>query len=111
MLARPRRILRRVANAGRGVGDGVAGAFGRVANGARQALGRVAEGVAYTTDCRESFSNLMQEREEQESRFNWHTGVARIVSHATDGLACRVGHAADNAFFLRIELARLRRLV
>ena len=59
MLARPRRILRRVAKAGCGVGDGVAGAFGRVANGARQALGRVADGVADTTDCRETFSNLM----------------------------------------------------
>ena len=35
MLARPRRILRRVANAGRGVGDGVAGAFSRVADGTR----------------------------------------------------------------------------
>ena len=35
MLACPRRILRRVANAGRGVGDGVASAFGRVADGTR----------------------------------------------------------------------------
>ena len=59
MLARPRRILGRVADAGGGVGDGVAGAFGRVADGARQALGRVADGVAHTTDCRGVVSNLM----------------------------------------------------
>ena len=66
MLPRPRRILRRVANAGGGVGDGVAGAFGRVADGARQALGRVADGVAHTTDCREVVSNLMWEERERE---------------------------------------------
>ena len=122
MLPRPRRILRRIANAGGGVGDGVAGAFGRVADGARQALGRVADGVAHTTDCREVVSNLMweereggreREREEEEVRLEWGdetprwlTGIARSVSHATDGLACCVGHAADNAFF-SIELASL----
>ena len=119
MLARPRRILGRVADAGGGVGDGVAGAFGRVADGARQAFGRVANGVAHTTDCRGVVSDLMcgkkgRERErEEEVRLEmgrgdrWLTGIARSVSHATDGLACCVGHAADNAFF-SIELASLR---
>ena len=67
MLPRPRRILRRVANAGGGVGDGVAGAFGRVA-----------DGVAHTTDCREVITDLMWEErererkgEEEEVRLEW----------------------------------------
>ena len=66
MLARPRRILGRVADAGGGVGDGVAGAFGRVADGARHALGRVADGVAHTTDYREVVSDLTWEERERE---------------------------------------------
>lgn len=52
ILLRTRCVLRRVADTGGGIGDGVSSTFGRIANGARQAFGGVAEGVTSATDCR-----------------------------------------------------------
>ena len=78
MLPRPRRILRRVANARGGIRDGVAGAFGRVADGARHALSRITDGVAHTADCREVVSNLMWEGRERERKRERERGKVRM---------------------------------